>query len=114
MQKVVEMKPISMHEVKEILKERKAEKELNYEQDTTYKYVEKFAKLTEKQTNDLLDSLQEIAFLKESTDLRYQIASVIPTTQEQLQLMLPKNITPSEDELKQVIELTKKFEDKVQ
>ncbi len=114
MQKVIEMKPISMHEVKEILKERKSEKELNYEQDTTYKYVEKFAKLTEKQTKDLLESLKGIEFLKESEELRYQIASVIPTSVGQLQLMLPKNVTPSEDELKQVILLTEKFEDKVQ
>jgi len=114
MQKVVEMKPMAMYEVKEVLKERKGEKELNYEQETTFKYVEKFAKLTEKQTKDLLDSLKEIAFLKENEELRYQIAGVIPTTKEQLQLMLPKNVTPSEDELKQVIELTQKFEDKVQ
>ncbi len=114
MQKVIEMKPISLYEVKEILKERKGEKELNYEQDTTYKYVEKFAKLTEKQTNDLLESLKEISFLKENNDLRYSIANIIPANVEQLQLMLPKNLTPSEDELKQVIELTQKFEDKIQ
>ncbi len=116
MQKVIEMKPIFMQEVKEVLKERKAatEKELNYEQETTFKYIEKFAKLTEKQSNDLLKDLGEIAFLKDNTVLKYEIINVIPTRVEQLQLMLPKSITPSEDELKQVIELTKKFEDKVQ
>ncbi|NMA44254.1 MAG: hypothetical protein GX950_00365 [Candidatus Diapherotrites archaeon] len=116
MQKVIEMKPIFMQEVKEILKERKtsSDKELNYEQETTYKYIEKFAKLTEKQSKDLYASLSEIEFLKENEELKHQIINVIPTRVEQLQLILPKTITPSEDELKQVIELTKKFEDKVQ
>jgi len=116
MQKVVEMKPVSMHIVKEVIKERKAssDKELNYEQETTFKYVEKFARLTEKQTEDLLEKLSEISFLKDNLELRYQIVNVIPTRVEQLQLLLPKNVTPSEEELKQVIELTKKFEDKME
>jgi DNA-directed RNA polymerase subunit F len=116
MQKVVEMKPIFMQEVKEVLKQRKADsdKELNYEQETTFKYIEKFAKLTEKQSQDLLKELGEIAFLKDNNVLKYEIINVIPTRVEQLQLMLPKGIAPSEDELKQVIELTKKFEDKLQ
>jgi DNA-directed RNA polymerase subunit F len=116
MQKVIEMKPIFMQEVKEVLKSRKAasDKELNYEQETTFKYIEKFAKLTEKQSKDLYDSLSEISFLKDNEELKYQIINVIPTRVEQLQLILPKSITPSEDELKQVIELTKKFEDKIQ
>lgn len=112
--KVVEMKPVSLFEVREVLKSRKGEKELNYEQEQTFKYVEKFAKLTEKQTNDLLKDLKEIDFLKELELLRFDIANTVPTRVEQLQLMLPKGISPSEEELKSVIELTKKFEEKFQ
>jgi len=112
--KVLSMKPVALHEVKEVLKGRKVDKELNYEQDLTWKYVEKFAKLTEKQTNDLLESLKEIEFLKDNDLLRHEIANVIPVKVEQLQLMLPKSVTPTEEELKQVIELTKKFEEKLE
>ncbi len=112
--KVLSMKPVTLHEVKEVLKGRKTDKELNYEQDLTWKYVEKFAKLTEKQTNDLLEALKEISFLKDNDLLRHEIANVIPARVEQLQLMLPKGVTPAEDELKQVIELTKKFEEKLE
>lgn len=112
--KVISMKPVALHEVKEVLKARKGEKELNYEQEQTYKYVEKFAKLTEKQTTDLLAALVEIAFLKENELLRYEIANTVPTRVEQLQLMLPKGVAPSEEELKAVIELTKKFEEKLE
>ncbi|MEK6958886.1 MAG: hypothetical protein AABW59_02460 [archaeon] len=112
--KVLESKPASLHEVKEVLKARKGEKELNYEQDLTMKFVEQFAKLTEKQTADLLAGLAEISFLKENELLRYEVANLIPTRVEQLQLLIPKGVTPSEDELKQVIELTKKFEEKIE
>ena len=112
--KVLSMKPVSLHEVKEVLKGRKAEKELNYEQELTMKYVDKFAKLTEKQTADLLAALKEIGFLKEQELLRYEIANVVPTRIEQLQLIVPKTITATEEELKAVVELTKKFEDKLE
>lgn len=108
------MKPVALFEVKEVLKGRKGEKELNYEQEQTFKYVEKFAKLTEKQTNDLLEALKEVAFLKDLELLRYEIANTVPTRVEQLQLMLPKGVAPSEDELKSVVELTKKFEEKLE
>jgi DNA-directed RNA polymerase subunit F len=112
--KVISMKPVALHEVKEVLKARKSEKELNYEQDLTYKFVEKFGKLTEKQTNDLLEDLTKINFLKDNELLRYEIANVVPTRVEQLQLMLPKGVAPAEEELNQVIELTKKFEEKIE
>ncbi len=112
--KVIGSKPVSLYEVREILKARKAEKELNYEQDLTLKYVEQFGKLTEKQTESLISGLNEIAFLKDNEEIIYQIANVVPVKVEQLQLIIPKNITPTEEELKQVIELTKKFEDKLE
>ena len=112
--KVVSMKPVALHEVREVLKGRKTDKELNYEQDLTYKFVEKFAKLTEKQTADLLAALAEVSFLKDNELLRFEIANLIPTRVEQLQLMLPKGVAPSEDELKAVVELTKKFEEKLE
>ena len=112
--KIIEMKPVALFEVKEVLKARKGEGELNYEQEQTYKYVEKFAKLTEKQTNDLLEALKDVNFLKDLELLRFEIANTVPTRVEQLQLMLPKGIAPSEDELKSVIELTKKFEEKLE
>ena len=112
--RVVSMKPVALYEVKEILKGRKTDKELNYEQEQTMKFVEKFAKLTEKQSVDLLKELVEIPFLKDLELLRFEIANVVPVRVEQLQLMLPKGIAPSEEELKSVIELTKKFEEKLE
>jgi len=111
---VVSMEPVSLYEVKTILKERKAIKELNYEQDLAMKYVDKFAKLTEKQTEDLIKDLGAIEFLKEEKALLYGILAVLPTRLEQLQLLIPKAITPTDEELKAVVELTQKYADKVE
>ena len=112
--KVIEMKPVSLYEIKEVLKARKAEKELNYEQDLTMKYVERFAKLTEKQTNDLIEKLKEIEFLKNNEVMVFEIVNVLPIRLEQLQLMIPKGVSPSEEELKAVLALTEKFAEKVE
>ena len=111
--RVINMKPVSLAEVKNILKDRKGEKELSYEQDVTMKYVEKFGRLTDKQSEDTIKELSEINFLKGKDDLVYMIVAALPTKVEQLQLFLPKEVTASEDELKAVIELTKKFGEKI-
>ena len=112
--KVIDMKPTNLYEVKQVLKARKSERELNYEQDLTMKYVDKFARLTEKQTNDLLTKLKEIEFLKDNEQLVYEIVNVVPTRLEHLRLMIPKDLSPSEEDLKAVVALTEKYADKVQ
>lgn len=112
--KVISMEPVSMYEVRDVLKGRKAEKELTYEQDLTMKYVEKFAKLTEKQTTDLIKALGEIGFLKENKELLFQIAQVLPTRIEELQLIIPKSVEASDEDMAAVVELTQKFADKIE
>jgi DNA-directed RNA polymerase subunit F len=112
-EKIIELKPISMNEVKDVLKEKMAEKELNYEQELTLKYVDKFSKLTEKQTESVLKELDEIMFLTGLDEVKYQLVAALPTNIEQVRLFLPKDVTPSDDELQQVVEVTKKFGDKL-
>jgi DNA-directed RNA polymerase subunit F len=111
--KIIKMEPVSLYDVKEVIKERKAERELTYEQEITMKYVEKFGKLTEKQTKDLIKSLSEIEFLKDNKELVYQFASGLPTKVEQAKLYLPRDVEATDDELKAVVDLTKKFGDKI-
>lgn len=112
-EKIIEMKPISMAEVRKVLKEKKADDELNYEQDLTMKYVERFSKLTEKQTADLLKSLEEFEFLKTNEELKYQIIAALPTHEEQVKLFLPKDVTATTEELKKIVALTSKFGEEI-
>ncbi len=109
---LIDIEPISLTEVKDILQERKAEKELNYEQEVTLKYAESFARLTKKQLESLIKSLEEYSFLKENKELLYQIIMVLPTSVEQLKLIIPKEVEVSEDDLKGIVEKTKKHGEK--
>ncbi len=111
--KIVNMRPVSLAEVKEVIESRKGEKELNYEQEITMKYVEKFGKLNRKETEDLVKKLKEIEFLKEREVLVYQLVNALPTKVEQVQLFLTKDIETNEEELKKIVELTKKFGEKI-
>lgn len=111
--KIVSMRPVSLQEVKEILAERKGEKELGYEQEITMKYVERFSKLTKKQTEELVKKLKEIEFLKDREELVYQFVNALPTKIEQVKLFLTKDIEASDDELNKVVELTKKYGEKI-
>jgi len=111
--KVIKMTPISLTQVKGIIEARKGEKEPSYEQEITMKYVEKFGKLTEKQTEDLVKALKEIEFLKNNEVLLYQLVNALPTKVEQVQLFLTKDVTATEEELKKIVDLTKKFGEKI-
>ncbi|MDD3083671.1 MAG: hypothetical protein PHP82_01480 [Candidatus ainarchaeum sp.] len=109
---VIEIEPVTLVEVKELLKNRKSEKELNYEQELTMKYVEKFARLTKKQTDDLINSLKEISFLKDNKELLYQIVYALPINIEQVKLFVPKDVEVSEEELNKIVAQMKKFGEK--
>lgn len=111
--KVISIEPISLEYVKEILKERKGEKELSYEQEVTMKFVERFSKLTKKQTEDLISSLREISFLKDNLELLLQIVNVLPTNIEQVKLFVPKDVEATEEDLNKILSLTKKFGEKI-
>ncbi len=110
---VLKMEPVTLAEVKEIINGRKAEKELNYEQELTMKYVEKFSKLTQKQSEELLNSLKEISFLKENKEVLYQIVYTLPINAEQVRLFVPKDVEVTEEEINQILAQTKKFGEKV-
>ncbi|MDD4251477.1 MAG: hypothetical protein PHX27_04775 [Candidatus ainarchaeum sp.] len=110
---IVETKPVMLCEVREVLEAKKTEKELNYEQELTMKYVEKFSKLTKKQSEELFNFLKEISFLKENVELIYQIIYTLPTSIEQVKLFVPKDVEATDDELKQVVAQTIKFGEKI-
>ncbi len=111
--KLKELKPVSLFEVKKIIKERKETSDLTYEQEQTLKHTDKFS-LTEKQTKDLIAGLKEVDFLKENEVLLYEIVNLIPASKEQLMLMLPKGEVLSDDDVNTIVTLTSKLAAKFQ
>ena len=106
-EKFVEEKPMTLVEVREILSERKKDKELTYEQDLTLKYAKRFAKLTPKQLEKMAEELEKIEKLDVAA--RVVILDILPKTREVLDLVLPKNIELDNETAERILDVTKKY-----
>ncbi len=109
-EKTLEEKPITMQEVKELLKERKKEKDLTYEQDLTLKYASTFTKLPKAKTQKLLEELKKLETLPE--ELAIKLVDLMPTKEEVIKIIPGKKDEVSEEDLKAALELIKKFKPK--
>lgn len=106
-EELIEEKPISLAKVREILSEKKKDRELNYEQDIALKYAKKFAKTTQKQTEKLEAGLSEIESL--TPELRAKIMDLLPSKKEVLEMLVPKGVIIPEEDLAKVLEITTKY-----
>jgi DNA-directed RNA polymerase subunit F len=101
-------KIVSLAEVKNILKKiSKERKELLYEQKIALEHAEKFAKLSAKQTKDLITDLLKIDHMDELQ--AYKIADILPNTDDDLKAIFAKErYTPNDKEIKNILEIVKK------
>ena len=106
-EKIVEEKAVTLVEVRDMLSERKKDKELTYEQDLAMKYAKRFGKLTEKQLAKIRDDLSKIEKLDEIAKIK--IIDILPKTKEVLQLILPKNIDLDNETAEKILDVTKKY-----
>lgn len=106
-EKLIEQKPITLSEVKNLLSERKKEKDLTYEQDLTYKYVKKFSKTSLAQAEKLVSELSEIEGLDPETVIK--IVDLLPEKKERLQLLILKEAVLNEADMQKVLALCKKY-----
>jgi DNA-directed RNA polymerase subunit F len=104
-----EVKPVSISEVKSILKKiEKDREELLYEQKIALEHAHKFAKLSLKTTKDLIKELLKFDFLKEIH--AYKIADLLPETDDDIKTIFAKErINLSEKEIKQILDIVKKY-----
>lgn len=105
--KVIESKPISLVEVHEMLKARKKEKELTYEQDRTLKCAKVFTKLNAEKSGKLLKELKKIEGMDAA--LAVKIVDVLPTEKEVMGLLVSKDAKVDEGVLTQALELVGKY-----
>jgi len=101
-------KPVSLTEVKNILKKvEKEREELIYEQKIALEHAHKFAKLPSKKTSDMIKELTKLEFLQEIH--AYKIADILPTTEDDIKTIFAKErITLGENEVKKILEIVKK------
>ncbi|HIH00330.1 MAG TPA: RNA polymerase Rpb4 family protein [Thermoplasmata archaeon] len=101
-------KIVSLAEVKNILKKiSKERKELLYEQKIALEHAEKFAKLSAKQTKDLIADLMKLDHVEELQ--AYKIADILPNTEDDIRAIFAKErYTPNDKEIKNILEIVKK------
>jgi len=103
------VKPVSLSEVKSILKKVEKERgEMLYEQKIALEHAHKFAKMPVKKTTDLVKELSKLEFLQEIHV--YKIADILPTTEDDIKTIFAKErMTLGENEIKNILEIVKKY-----
>ena len=103
------IKPVSLSEVKSILKKIEKERgEMLYEQKIALEHAHKFAKMPVKKTTDLVKELSKLEFLQEIHV--YKIADILPTTEDDIKTIFAKErMTLGENEIKNILEIVKKY-----
>ncbi|MCD6434615.1 MAG: DNA-directed RNA polymerase subunit F [Candidatus Diapherotrites archaeon] len=104
--RIIEEKPVSLAEVKELIKKRNQESEPTYEQEATTKYAKKVAKLTMAKAKELIKGLQKIGF---DEKLAIKIADLLPDEKEKLEIIIPKESELKEEQINQAMELLQKY-----
>ena len=99
---------VSLAEVKNMLKKiSKERKELIYEQKIALEHAERFARLSAKQTKDLIAELMKVEHVEEIH--AYKIADILPKTEDDVKAIFAKErYTPNEKEIKTILEIVKK------
>lgn len=106
-EKKISEKPVTLTEIREMLSERKKDKELSYEQDLALKYAKRFAKLSLSQAEKAREELSKIGKLDEFSIVK--IIDVLPQSREILELVIPKNIAVDADDAEKILDVTKKY-----
>lgn len=102
-------KLVSLSEVKNMLKKIERErKELIYEQRIALEHAHKFAKLSAKQTKDLITDLLKLENIEETH--AYKIADLLPTSDDDVKAIFAKERhTVTENEIKDILKIVGKY-----
>ena len=103
---------VSLAEVKNILKKvEKERKELLYEQRIALDHAQKFAKLSLKNTKDLIKELLELDFMRDV--YAYKIADLVPSTEDDIKTIFAKErITLNEPQIKNILTIVETYKNK--
>jgi len=108
MEDIIKETLITNTEAKEIIKERKKEIELGYEQKNAYDYLRKYDNLTPKKAEELIEKLKEVKKLRERQIIT--IVNLMPKDKDDLRLLLEKDYNLlTEEEKDFILENLKKF-----
>jgi DNA-directed RNA polymerase subunit F len=98
-------KLITNSEAKDILTKKMKNRELNYEQQTTYEYLKNTTKLTKANAEKLKKELEEFGLKEQSL---INIVNIVPKNEDVLKLILKKEeLKPAQ--IKKILEIVSKY-----
>ncbi|HDQ15742.1 MAG TPA: hypothetical protein ENN45_01635 [Bacteroidetes bacterium] len=101
-------KPVSLAEVKNILKRiSKDREEMLYEQKIAFEHAQRFATLPLKKTEDMIKELEKLDFLEEKH--AYKIADILPKTADDIKTIFAKErLSIGDNEIKKILDIVEK------
>lgn len=102
-------KPVSIPEVNFLLRQRSKEGELGYEQNVTLRYTRRFLKTTYTNALKIMKDLEALGLDKETV---VSITNILPEKDEAVKLLLPKDSSLSDDQVKEIVKIVKKYKAK--
>jgi len=106
-EELLSRKPVTLSKVKNILKKRKEESELTYEQEETLKYASAFCKVTKKQRDKIMEELLKLETINE--ELAVKIIDLLPQEIEIMKILPEKKSEVKEEDLVAALEIVKKY-----
>lgn len=105
---IVSEDDVNIVDAKQVMEDRKNDKDLIYEQKICMEYLEKVVKMTPAKAKALVDELNQISILKP----RYisLIVTMLPDTEEEVEMLFSKERTNlKKEEVKQIVEIIGKY-----
>ena len=105
---VIEEKLVSYPEAKKLLEVKAEEKQLGYEQNNAAEHLKKFAKLSSKKAEEMMEELEKIQKLKDRHKIN--IVNFLPEDLDQLRILFAHEVVSlTEEEKKSIISIVKKY-----
>ena len=105
---LIETKPVSMAEAKQIMTSQEKDKELTYEQKLALEHLNKFTVLDAAEAKKLLEEVSGV--LRMSDETKIQILNLLPKTPDELRMIFTReNFSLKENEIKKILEIIKKY-----
>ncbi len=111
---ILEQKPISISEVKDIVKViHKRDEELTFRGGKTEEYVNDTSRLSTKKVKDLIKKLEELQIPRLKEQQMIKIADLLPESPEHLKVILSGyTVTITKENLKRIFDVVNEFQPK--
>jgi len=106
--KILNTKPVSMSEAKELMLKKEKQGELNYEQKLAFEHLKNFTKINQKDAEKLATDIEGI--LKMSPETLVQILNIMPKNPNELRMIFAREkFSLKEEEITKILDLIGKY-----